>query len=546
MKPFWNDNVVNWFQLWMALAGVALLGFGYYLADKKRHREFQTPRDALLVVLGVMGFFAYFNFGNLHFGNFVHTWDTYHYYMGAKYFPELKYELLYDCTVIADAEDLGRQRVETRVVTELRTNVMVSAQSILAKPEVCKDRFTPERWSAFKSDLAWFRNRVNQGKWEQILKDHGYNATPVWNALGYLLTNMGRATDAQVVFLCLLDPLFLIAMFALIFWAFGWRVTAVALLFFGTDIPGRFLWTGGAFLRHDWLFWMVGSICLLKKDRPFVAGAFIAYATLLRLFPGLAIAGPVCAFIELYRRNKKLDPALLRYFAGGIAATVVLVLISFALSGGPKSWADFARNSQKHASTPLTNHMGLRTVMSYRPSTTGAVLLQRNATDPWGVWKQARLEKFDQAKPLFALVCVGFLVLLYFAVSGGGAEPWLAAALGTGMIAVGAELTCYYYCFFVGVVIAFYRRMEVGILISLLSAIWLFIDRAPFPAMSQWDDEQYVAMSVFSIVTYALILWGFTKWGPKYALLPEPDPAPVPAPSVQTDRYRDKKKKKRR
>lgn len=546
---FWNDNVVNWFQLGMSVAGVALLGWGYYLADKKKHGLHKQLRDFVLVVLGVMGFFAYFNFANLHFGNFIHTWDTYHYYMGAKYFPELKYDLLYDCTVVADSEDLGRQKVDTRIITDLRTNVMVSAVSVLAKPEVCKDQFTPERWAKFKSDLAFFRNRVNPGKWEQILKDHGYNATPVWNALGYLLTNIGPATLSQVVFLCLLDPLFLIAMFAMIWWAFGWRVTAVALVFFGTDIPGRYLWTGGAFLRHDWLFWAVGSVCLLKKGKGFLAGSFIAYATLLRLFPGLAIAGPVCAFIELYRRNKKFDPQLLRYFAGGIAATVVLVLISFALSGGPQSWATFARNSSKHAATPLTNHMGLRTVMSYRPSTTGLHLVQKGATDPWAVWKQARLEKWDDSKPVFALVCALFLVLLYFAVAGGGAEPWLGAALGFGMIAVGAELTCYYYCFFVGLVLAFHKRMEVGILILLMSAGWLFIERAPFPAMSQWDDEQYVAMSVFSLVVYAVILWGFSKWGVKYALLPEPEPAPEPAVVVKLsapqEKMRKPKKKKR-
>src|SRR5207237_757029 len=161
--------------------------------------------------------------------------------------------------------------------------------------------------------------------------------------------------------------------------------------------------------------------------------------------------------------------------------------------------------SAKHAATPLTNHMGLRTVMSYRQSTTSQYLVQRNATDPWAVWKQARLEKWDEAKPLFAVICVAFLVLLYFAVAGGGAEPWLAAALGFGMIAVGAELTCYYYCFFVGLTLAFYKRMEVGILILLMCAGWLFIDRAPFPAMSHLTDEQYVAMSVFALVVYALI-----------------------------------------
>ena len=49
-------------------------------------------------------------------------------------------------------------------------------------------------------------------------------------------------------------------------WAFGWRTTCVALAVFATNFPSRFYWTGGAFLRWDWLFYFVGGICLVKKD----------------------------------------------------------------------------------------------------------------------------------------------------------------------------------------------------------------------------------------------------------------------------------------
>ena len=41
---------------------------------------------ALLVVI-----FNGFNFG---YPKYYHRWDQYHYYMGAKYFPELNYDLL--------------------------------------------------------------------------------------------------------------------------------------------------------------------------------------------------------------------------------------------------------------------------------------------------------------------------------------------------------------------------------------------------------------------------------------------------------------------
>src|SRR5207244_9712263 len=60
--------------------------------------------------------------------------------------------------------------------------------------------FTPERWAAFKKDIAFFRARVNDKRWEEIHHDHGYNASPVWTLLGYVITNSGPATLEQVVF----------------------------------------------------------------------------------------------------------------------------------------------------------------------------------------------------------------------------------------------------------------------------------------------------------------------------------------------------------
>ena len=62
-------------------------------------------------------------------------------------------------------------------------------------------------------------------------------------------------------------------------WAFGWRTTCVALAVFATNFPSRFYWTGGAFLRWDWLFYFVGGVCLVKKERPMLGGFFLGYST---------------------------------------------------------------------------------------------------------------------------------------------------------------------------------------------------------------------------------------------------------------------------
>jgi hypothetical protein len=248
-----NDNAIGWLQLALSATGAGLLLWSWILERQGRPQAWRRARDVLLVALGILGAAAYFNFGRLHHPNFIHVWDTYHYYIGAKYFPELGYERIYECTVAAEAEHESRFTLERRSIRDLRTNEIVPARKALEAADACRQRFTDERWNEFRRDIGFFRTRVPQLQWERILKDHGYNATPVWNALGHVLANTGPATKSSVVLLLLLDPFFLLATAAMVAWAFGWRVAMVVLLFLGTEIPGRFLWTGGAFLRHDWL-----------------------------------------------------------------------------------------------------------------------------------------------------------------------------------------------------------------------------------------------------------------------------------------------------
>ena len=230
-------------------------------------------RNQLLVMVGILSFFAYWNFGAFHFGNYTHYHEAYHYYVGSKYFTEMSYDRLYECAAVADSEDPAlRRRVELRKITNLRTNVLESTTEVLAHPERCKQHFSPERWAEFKKDIAFFRNHNGVQRWEDAQGDHGYNATPVWNVVGSALANLSPVSDRQIWFLTRIDPLFIIGMALMIWWAFGWRVLCVALAVFATNFPSRFYWTGGAYLRWDWLFHMTAGVCLIKKGKPVFGG----------------------------------------------------------------------------------------------------------------------------------------------------------------------------------------------------------------------------------------------------------------------------------
>ena len=245
------------------------------------------------------------NFGFFHFGNFIHTHEWTHYYLGSKYFPELGYERLYECLSLADVEHGLRRRVELRKITNLRTNVLETTHDVLANPQRCRSHFSPPRWQAFKRDVDFFRARMAPRYWDAVHLDHGYNATPVWTTAGAFLASLAPASNTQLHLLALLDPLYLLGTIAVIWWAFGWRVLSVALLVFATNFPSRFYWTGGSFLRWDWLFYLVAAIACLKRGRPALGGAALAYATLLRVFPLFLFAGPALALgWQLWQRHR--------------------------------------------------------------------------------------------------------------------------------------------------------------------------------------------------------------------------------------------------
>ena len=496
-------------------------------------------RRQLLVLVGILSFLAYWNFGAFHFGNYVHYWDSYHYYVGSKYFKELSYDLLYECSCVADSEEPSlRRKVELRKIMNLKTNVLGGTTEILANPDHCKKHFTPERWQSFRKDIEYFRSRHGVKRWEEVTTDHGYNATPVWNILGSTLANMSPASDGQMWFLTRIDPILILGMVGVIWWAFGWQVLCVALAVFATNFPSRFYWTGGSYLRWDWLFHMTVGVCLIKKNKPIVGGYLVAYSALLRVFPGFLFLGPIFIVVQqlldqtrgrpwsqrlpplqIPAMVRKIDRAPLLVILGGALAVATLVPVSLVTSNGVEGYRTFLQNSKKHTSTPLTNYMGWRTVVTYKEKEAGRFLKTDRLEDPWKDWKDARLRTFYHRKWLYIAGVLAFAAFLYRAVR--GMSSWESAALASIMIAVVPELTCYYYSFLIVPALLWMKRKEVGLALLAATAATGFIDWAPtqffsdaFPwgrlrVMPTWLDEQYTWMSVATLLAIGYILYEF-------------------------------------
>jgi hypothetical protein len=445
---------------------------------------------ALLAMLGIAGGLGWWYWGTVPIRDDVHVHDVFHYYLAARWFPELGYTRLYQCVLAADLEaglDPGPR------LRDLETNQLVPAISQLDVARACRARFAPERWEAFRQDVEWLRARVSPHEWHQIREDHGFNGSPVWLLGGALLANAPGGARA-LPRLVLADPLLLAGMWAGVVWAFGWRTAAVAAVFWGTNGVEGWDWTGGTLLRQDWLVTLVLGIAFLRRGRPALAGALLATSTLLRVFPAFAVAGVVLhhGFDALRLRSTTPIRGIARFAAGGLLATALLVPLS-AWYGGSDAWPGFVANSRKLADTPLLNQIGLRPVVAFDADTSARRVEQVGAAEPFAVWKQAQRER--AAERSWVQVAVLLVWAALFATALHGLGDWGAAALAIGALPLATALTGYYHAALVCLALLFAHQPAVGVIMALLAAATQAIHFA-----LPYSDVPFVAMSVSEIV----------------------------------------------
>lgn len=265
-------------------------------------KKLRRPIAALLMFASVATYFHFFEF---RAGAFYHRWEMFHYFLGSKYAEELGFDRLYTCSALAEAESGDRGPVMARRMRDLRNDTIIPASSALADPEACRAHFSDARWQAFKTDAMFFRRTAGIASWQQMQLDHGYNPAPAWTLLGRALSGRLPASNGTLSALAAIDPLLMAGVLGLLGWAFGARVAFLATVFWGTQAASAFSWTGGAFLRQDWLFLVVLSLALLRKGRPFWAGTALAWAASLRVFPLLLFAGPALLVIASFWRTRR-------------------------------------------------------------------------------------------------------------------------------------------------------------------------------------------------------------------------------------------------
>jgi hypothetical protein len=290
-----------------------------------------------------------------------------------------------------------------------------------------------------------------------VLLDHGFNATPVWTLIGKPLARSAPASDGGLFLLALLDPLLIASMLGAIAWAFGLESMLLSLIYLCLLFGAGFGWTGGGFLRTPWLVALVGSFCCLRRQRHGVAGALLAGASLLRIFPVVFAAPLLLRGIALTRNQRRVPPQYRALLVGfGVTATVLLALTALQ-PRGLEHWSNFRSGMSRYVEVVSPNLVGLAPILAYRggPAEVG----------------HEEFRKIGALRESIRHVQLWLLVLPLLALIG-RAVPRLhdvsACVLGIPLLFASLNLAAYYYGFLLLLVLV--NREHPGRLALIFSA----------------------------------------------------------------------------
>ncbi|MFT3765570.1 MAG: hypothetical protein QM820_08660 [Minicystis sp.] len=328
----------------LVLLKLALAVLGVLLVAWRRRERARSPSKAFRVVLALgalAGVYGYYGQPRL---GWIGYWDIYHHYLGAKYAPELGYDKLYGATIAAD-DDGPRMFADLDRVRDIRTQRYLTPRALLARRDHFTSGFTPARWAAFRRDLGWFQARIDHDTWIGILADRGYHPTPAWDRLaGFIAARVPLDSPGAMLALTLPDQILMLAAFGALLWAYGPVTLGFFLIAFGAS-PLHLLPLKGAFLRVDWLAALLVSMAAYRRRRHALAGATLAYAALMRVFPVVFAGGVLARAAWTLVESRRLDRRDAR-FLGAFAITAAAL---FAFGCPLSRWRAFATTIGLHA-----------------------------------------------------------------------------------------------------------------------------------------------------------------------------------------------------
>jgi hypothetical protein len=291
------------------------------------------------------------------------TWDSYHYFLGAKYFRELGYNNLYACHVLADSQQRRPKYAPNDRIRDLENYRTIRVrQALQGAEEVCSNAFSDERWEEFKRDTRLF-DRYNI---KRVINDHGYNGTPLHAVIAGGLAQIPEVTWENLVRVSFIDIIGLSIMFAVVVWAFGWKVAFLFALFFFTNFADRFGYIGASYFRYQWMVTLGIGLALLKKEKYAASAVFITLSAMLNVFPLLFFSGIGAKIAHKFYKERRFDPNHKTFLIWAIGATLVFGGISLMQERNIHNYSQFLSNMSRHSALLTKSRIGFQYNFHFR------------------------------------------------------------------------------------------------------------------------------------------------------------------------------------
>ncbi len=474
-------------------------------------RKDDAPRTRKLniafVLVAALSVFAWTNFGALRGGGgLVHRWEQYHFFFGSKYLREVGYFDLYKATLIADAESAhvlgGAQRTR-----DLSTFDDVSIPVALSDASRVRAQFSDERWAAFKTD--WETLAHGDSIWAQVIDDHGNSGSPAWAIFAAPISYLTGISRSGQTAMGLIDPVLMLALFAMFWRTFGLRATSVSLTIWSLT-PFSFDYLSGSFLRWDWLFALGLCLVFWQRKRPAISGAFLGYAVASKLFPLFFGVGLIFKALAELVRTRKVDPRIVRFGVGGAASIALCVVVSSSMFGGPSIWRNYAgRISVAQHEKFYSNQYSFHTVfLQFAESSVAEI--SDGLFVPREI-KQGRADVAidqDHGGMLFAQLILTALVALALA----NATELEALAIGPLLVYVWLIVNAYYWNMLALPALVWTLRDDEGKRGSLAALIGLHAIFACFYLYQHLNRGYAEGYFVGLLLLFVALIWMVPKW----------------------------------
>lgn len=433
----------------------AVIASGVFAAFALRRFRFWRVRGvrlalriALCVALLGSGLFYFFGVrGYAKSGPYVHTHDSYHYLLGPKYYKEIGYFDLYECTIEAKP-DLFRGNTK---VTDLHRNKRVKLKKLPdRKGPSCREVMGEERWKEFRHDLDVFVDLKGRRALQTPIHDLGYNGTPALSTLGYTVSNTVPLNYRTLHYFTLLDVYLICAMMYVVFASFGWEIGTLFALFFFINPADRYSVVGGSFLRYSWFAALVFGLAALKRERYMAAGAWLATATMLTVHPAVFIIGVITQGCATWLRDKKFPRYLGRFVLAG-AITGALIGGLSTVPRGPQAYSEFAEDMRVH--DPTSRLPGFGTGYKW------VFLYRGEHKKGMGVSKNKKRKQFAQVDPVYratGLAIIGLAIIVTLTAS----ATESAMLVGFAIMFCRLETTGYYFLSAAFLILVWYRKLH--------------------------------------------------------------------------------------